>query len=72
MYVARLICSDESCAERVAAEADDLLELLSLACECGCTFEILGLPDWIDDDAGGRIVEFRPRRTGAASGRLAA
>ena len=71
MYVARLICSDEACAERVVVEADDVMELVSLACECGCTFEVLGLPDWIDDDSA-VIVEFRPRRAGSASGRLAA
>jgi hypothetical protein len=71
MYLARLICSDGDCAERIVAEADDVLDLVSMACECGCTFEVLGLPDWIDDGEAATIVELRPRR-GDSSGRLAA
>ena len=70
MYVARLICSDQECAERIVVEADDVMELVSLACDCGCTFEVLGLPDWVEDEHA-TIVEFRPR-AGGSSGRLAA
>jgi hypothetical protein len=49
MYVARMICSDPGCAERAVVEADEVLELVSLLCECGCTMEIVGLPDHVDD-----------------------
>ena len=70
MYVARLICSDQECAERIVLEADDVMELVSLACDCGCTFEVVGLPDWVEDETA-TIVEFRPR-LGGSSGRLAA
>lgn len=49
VYIARLICSDEACAERLVHEADTLDELEALACECGCTFQVLGVPDWVEE-----------------------
>jgi hypothetical protein len=45
MYVARLVCSDEACAEEVAHEAASLAELETLLCDCGCALEIIGWPD---------------------------
>lgn len=44
MFVARLICSDDDCPERCEIEASTIAELASLACECGCAFEIIGWP----------------------------
>lgn len=49
MYVARLICSDEACAEEVVAEARTLAELETLACGCGCGLAIIGWPDRVDE-----------------------
>jgi hypothetical protein len=49
MYVARLICSDQACAEEVVAEARTLEELETLACDCGCGLEVIGWPDRVDD-----------------------
>ena len=51
MYVARLICSDERCADEILAEARTLEELETLACDCGCGFELIGWPDDASDDA---------------------
>lgn len=51
MYIARLICSDESCAERLVAEAETLEELGAMACECGCTYQVLGIPDFVEESA---------------------
>ena len=45
MYVARLVCSDEACAEEVAHEAAALAELETLLCDCGCALEVIGWPD---------------------------
>ena len=60
MFVARLICSDERCAEEVAAEAATLRELEILACECGCALEIVAWPDWVDPP--GALVALPARR----------
>ena len=51
MYVARLICSDEACAEEILAEARTLAELETLACDCGCALAVIGWPDDFRDDA---------------------
>jgi hypothetical protein len=45
MYVARLVCSDEQCAEGVTLEAATLRELEALMCDCGCALEVIGWPD---------------------------
>jgi len=45
MYVARLVCSDEACAEEVTHEAATLAELGTLLCDCRCALEIIGWPD---------------------------
>ena len=45
MYSARLVCTDPSCAEEIAAETATLGELDSLLCECGCALEVVGWPD---------------------------
>ena len=57
MYVARLICSDDCCAEEILAEARTLAELETLACDCGCGLELIGWPDDAGADAGGEPVE---------------
>ena len=64
MYVARLTCSDQECAESIVAEAETLAELETLACECGCGFAVIGLPDWVQDEGRPAVVlEFRTRRS---------
>jgi hypothetical protein len=56
MYVARLICSDPSCAEEQSAEVATVAELDALACECGCALEIIGWPDWAEDALADAII----------------
>jgi hypothetical protein len=51
MYVARLICSDEACADEALAEAHTLEELDMFVCDCGCALAILGWPDHVDEPA---------------------
>lgn len=64
MYIARLICSDETCAERAVSEAETLEELEALACECGCTYQVLGVPDFVEETAV--VVPLHRRRRGTA------
>ena len=49
MYIARVICSDEECADWLVVEAETLDELEALACECGCTYQVLGVPDFVEE-----------------------
>lgn len=51
MLVARLICSDEACADAFEARAATLAELDALACECGCALQVLGWPDAEEEPA---------------------
>ena len=69
--MARLICSDPDCAEEQTAEAATVAELEALACECGCTLEIVGWPDWADDEIAEAIVVRLRRRTSAPVRRAA-
>lgn len=57
MYIARLICSDEDCAEQVLAEAHTLGELETLACDCGCGLAVIGWPDHVDEPAAGVVIQ---------------
>jgi hypothetical protein len=50
MFHAMLICSDGDCAEAFDAWGT-LDELETLACDCGCTLEILALDEQADGDA---------------------
>lgn len=45
MYIARLVCSDEACAEELTQETATLAELQTLLCDCGCALEVIGWPD---------------------------
>jgi hypothetical protein len=45
MYIARLVCSDEACAEELTQETATLAELETLLCDCGCALEVIGWPD---------------------------
>jgi hypothetical protein len=65
MFVARLTCSDSFCPDGIIAEAHTLKELETLACECGCGFEILGFPDFYEDDPAPVVIEFRTRPAAA-------
>ena len=60
MYFARLICSDEDCAERVLAEAETVEQLDALACECGCAYQVLGVPDFVEE-ARAVVIPLRRR-----------
>ena len=42
-FLVRLLCTDPECAERVEELVVDLEELDALACDCGCTWEILAV-----------------------------
>jgi hypothetical protein len=50
VFHARLICSDGDCDEAFEAWGS-LEELEALACDCGCTLEILALGDALDGEA---------------------
>jgi hypothetical protein len=56
MYVARLVCSDAECAEEQSFEVATLAELELLACDCGCTLEVIAFPDWTDEEIAAAIV----------------
>lgn len=43
LLLTRLICSDVECAECVEECVASLAELDALACDCGCTFELLAV-----------------------------
>ena len=66
MWVARIICSDADCAERRVEHADTLEALETLICDCGCTVQILGVPDWV----GGEPVVLALRAPGQPAGGL--
>ena len=60
VFVARLVCSDPTCAAEAESEAHTLAELETLACECGCGLAIVAFPDWVEE---ADVVElWRPRR----------
>jgi hypothetical protein len=59
VFVARLICSDSSCAAEVEGEALEAAVLETLVCDCGCALEPLGWPDWVERPAD--IVDLRAR-----------
>lgn len=50
MFHAMLICTDGDCAETFEAWGT-LEELEALACDCGCTLEVLALDGCDDADA---------------------
>jgi hypothetical protein len=56
MYVARVLCSDAACADERTVEIATIAELEALACDCGCTFEVIGWPDWADEEIAEAIV----------------
>jgi hypothetical protein len=56
VYVARLICSDESCATHARGDAQTLEELDTLVCDCGCALAIIGWPDHLDDPAARGVL----------------
>jgi hypothetical protein len=62
MYVARVFCPDPECAEQAVVEAGDMMELVAALCDCGCGYEIRGLPDWVDDPPAAPVP--LPRRSG--------
>ena len=61
MFVARLICSDARCAAEHTAESVTAAELETLLCDCGCVFEVIGWPDWLDEPA--EVVALTVRRS---------
>ena len=46
MFLATLICSDESCAEEVERTVGHLVELDTALCDCGCTLVVLAIDEW--------------------------
>jgi hypothetical protein len=51
MFVARLVCSDPACAAELDAEAAEAADLERLICDCGCAFEVIAWPDWLEEPA---------------------
>ena len=45
VFHALLICSDEACAEEVEAYGMRLEELEAIACECGCSLQLLAVSE---------------------------
>jgi hypothetical protein len=43
LFIARLTCSDPECTEDLEASVSTLEELDALACDCGCTWELLAV-----------------------------
>jgi hypothetical protein len=60
VFLARLICSDEECTEVFEARAATLAQLEALACDCGCSLEIVGWADWLDQRDVSSSYELRP------------
>ena len=56
MFHARLICSDGECAETFEAYGT-LEELETLACDCGCGLQILGVSEY-EDERGAVVFEW--------------
>jgi hypothetical protein len=44
MFLAQLLCSDESCAESIETWGT-LHELEASACECGCTLQVIAISE---------------------------
>jgi len=51
VFVVRLICSETDCDFEDEVEVATLAELEALACDCGCTLEIVGWPAWVEPEA---------------------
>jgi hypothetical protein len=45
MWVAHLICSEESCPDELEVVAETLAELETFSCLCGCAMHVVGFPD---------------------------
>jgi len=56
MFTVRLVCSEPGCAEELTVEAERVAELEALACDCGCALEIVGWPDWADENLAEAII----------------
>jgi hypothetical protein len=53
---ARLICSDEACAEEIEAYGTRLEEVEALACECGCAMQIIAVSEVRFERAAAPVV----------------
>ncbi len=51
VFLARLICSDQGCAETFEIYADTLAELATLACYCDCGLQVLGVAESVEVEA---------------------
>jgi len=65
VYIARLVCSDEACAEEVTNETATLAELETLICDCGCALEVIGWPD-VAAEPLAEVIMFRVQAATAA------
>lgn len=70
LFLARLLCSDPDCAERVEEHVADLDDLDLLACVCGCTFELLAVS--LEAPDAGALARLPGARPVPARERLAA
>ena len=53
MFIALLICSDESCTDELETWGT-LEELEAMACDCGCALEVIALSDVEFEEAAPR------------------
>lgn len=54
LLLARLICTDDACAELLEETVASLAELDALACDCGCHWELLAVSLDASAPAGSR------------------
>ena len=58
VFRALLVCSDGDCAEAFEA-CGSLEELEALACDCGCTLELLEIMELDGEPAGFELIPLR-------------
>jgi hypothetical protein len=46
VFIAGLICSDESCAQELDLVVEELAALEDALCDCGCTLTVLAVSGW--------------------------
>lgn len=51
MFLAVVICSDPDCSEELEIEAATIEELHAHVCGCGYAMELVGWPDWVDEQS---------------------
>ena len=63
MFIVKVICSDQDCAEEIEAVVETVEEIDAIACECHYGTVLLSVADL---DTGAQVIELRARSQGAA------